>query len=176
MRALRPLQPGDVTRPFTCGNDDLDRFFRRYAAKNEYVHHIGSTYVAADGDAILGFVTVAVGSVSRDALPAAAARGLPAYPLPVLRLARMGIAVAAQKQGLGAQMLRYVFGLAMELSATAGCIGVVFDSKPESSGFYGRFGFVALQPLEGQAGGAPAPVPMFLPLRHVRAALEPPGA
>jgi predicted N-acetyltransferase YhbS len=169
--SIRPLQPADVLRPFTCGNEDLDRFFRRFAANNQFTHHIGATYVAADGETILGFVTIAAASLSRDALPSRLRKGLPSYPPPALRLARLGIATAVQKQGGGAQLLRYVLGLAMELSDRAGCVGVVVDAKPESAGFYQRFGFMPLELLEGQAGGSPAPLSMFLPLADVRAAL-----
>ena len=51
---------------------DLDRFFYRFAGQNQFKHYLGVTYVAVDGDAILGFATVVPGHVEIDDLPASA--------------------------------------------------------------------------------------------------------
>ena len=82
---IRVLAPGDDRDRFSSGNPDLDRFFQRFAGQNQFRHHIGVTYVAVDGDAMLGFVTVSPSEIEIDALPAERRRRLPRYPLPVLR-------------------------------------------------------------------------------------------
>ena len=86
---VRALEPGDDRSRFASGNVDLDRFFARFAGQNQFRHHIGTTYVAVDqnGD-IIGFATVSAAELTTAHLPAKTARRLPAYPLPVLRLAR----------------------------------------------------------------------------------------
>ena len=43
---IRPLQRGDDRGRFTCGQEDLDRFFRHYAGQNQFNLHLAVTYVA----------------------------------------------------------------------------------------------------------------------------------
>jgi hypothetical protein len=58
MIKVRKLEPTDDRSDFRSGNPDLDRFFIHYAGQNQFRHHIGTTYIAVEGDRILGFVTV----------------------------------------------------------------------------------------------------------------------
>jgi hypothetical protein len=78
---IRRLEPSDDRRGFSSGNPDLDRFFQRFAGQNQFRYHLGLTYAAVVGDAILGFVTVAPSEIVIDALPEASRRQLPRYPL-----------------------------------------------------------------------------------------------
>jgi hypothetical protein len=88
---VRKLARNDDRSAFESGDVEIDRFFRRYAAQNQFEHHVGVTYVAMEGANILGSVTIAGGSTEIDALPASFRKKLPRYPLPVLRLARLGV-------------------------------------------------------------------------------------
>jgi predicted N-acetyltransferase YhbS len=142
----------------------LDRFFRRYAALNQFEHHIGVSYVAVNEREILAFVTVAPSEIVSQALPHPKKAGLPKYPIPVLRLARLGVAVARQGKGLGLAMLQFTFHLALRLSDDLGCAGVVVDAKPAAVSFYERYGFMPLHALGGTLGDRPQPLPMFLEL------------
>jgi predicted secreted Zn-dependent protease len=94
---IRPLRPDDDRSAFSCGQPDLDRFFQHYAGQNQFRLHLAVTYVATADERLLGFATVSVGSLARKTLPSARMRRrLPAYPLPVLRLARLGVDQRAQ--------------------------------------------------------------------------------
>jgi len=161
---VRPLRPEDDRSRFRSGNADLDRFFARYAGQNQFRHHIGTTYVADDGQAIVGFVTVSASHIEIDQLPVGRRRKLPRYPLPVLRLARLAVAQSPQGQGIGMELLHAVFYLAHEMAARVGCVGVVVDAKPDAVRFYGRYGFEAIETLEGALAERTRPVSMFLPL------------
>jgi GNAT superfamily N-acetyltransferase len=161
---VRPLRPEDDRTQFHSGNADLDRFFARYAGQNQFRHHIGTTYVAHDGEAIVGFVTVSASHIEIDRLSAVRKRNLPHYPLPVLRLARLAVADSARGQGVGLELLHAVFHLAREMAERVGCVGVVVDAKPDAVRFYERYGFEAIEALEGTLGARPQPVAMFLPL------------
>src|SRR5262244_3674674 len=97
---IRALRPSDDRSQFASGDADLDRFFRSYAGQNQFRHHIGTTYVAVDEGRLLGYATVAPGHIEIDRLPASVARKLPAYPLPVLRLARLAVDVSVQGGGI----------------------------------------------------------------------------
>ncbi len=101
---------------------------------------------------LLGFATVTVGSVERTNVPSLRLRRrLPAYPLPILRLARLGVDRRAQGLGVGRALLRHVLALALDQRDSLGCIGVVTDAKPEAVAFYQRYGF---EPLQGVREGA----------------------
>jgi GNAT superfamily N-acetyltransferase len=168
---IRALREGDDRSRFQSGDPDLDRFFYRFAGQNQFKHYLGVTYVAVDGDAILGFATVAPGHVEIDDLPASARKKLPRYPLPVLRLARLAVDQSARGQGLGRQLLGFVLGLALQMASDYGCVGVVVDAKPDAVDFYQRYGFLSVDALEGRSDARPAPIPMFLAIRPIREAL-----
>ena len=76
---IRALREGDDRSWFQSGDPDLDRFFQRFAGQNQSKHYLGVTYVAVDGDAILGFATVAPGHIEIEGLPAFVRRKLPRY-------------------------------------------------------------------------------------------------
>jgi GNAT superfamily N-acetyltransferase len=161
---IRPLRPDDDRSAFSCGQPDLDRFFHHYAGQNQFRLHLAVSYVAAVEGRLLGFATVSVGSLERKSLPSARLRRrLPGYPLPVLRLARLGVDQHAQGLGVGRALLRHVLDLALIQRDSLGCIGVVTDAKPNAVTFYERYGF---EPLEGVREGAlhGEATPLFLPL------------
>lgn len=170
---IRALREADERSAFRCGDPDLDRFFQRFAAQNQFRHYVGVTYVAVEGERILGYATVAPGHVEIEGLPAAARRALPRYPLPVLRLARLAVDLQAQGQGLGAQLLRFVLQLAGRMADDFGCTGVVVDAKQGAVGFYAKHGFLELDVVHGQSDARPRPTAMFLAMRAIREASQP---
>ncbi len=173
MIRVRQLRPDDDRTGFSCGQPDLDRFFLRYAGQNQFKHHVGVTWLAVDeedGGGILGFATVSPSQIEANDLPPEQRKRLPRYPLPVLRLARLGVDPSAQGRGVGLRLLKAVFMLARQMAGDVGCVGVVVDAKAEAIPFYARFGFEALREvIEGELGDRPKPTPMFLPLRLIPA-------
>lgn len=169
---IRALREADDRTQFRTGDPDLDRFFQRFAAQNQYRHYLGVTYVAVEGGRILAFATVAPGHLEIEALPASARHRLPRYPLPVLRLARLAVDRSVQRQGLGGLLLRFVLRLALKMAGDYGCAGVVVDAKSGAEGFYAKYGFIALEAVEGQAEARPRPAPMFLGMRAIKMASE----
>jgi predicted N-acetyltransferase YhbS len=168
---IRALLAADDRSAFRSGDVDLDRFFTKYAGQNQFKHHIGMTYVALDDDdRIAGYVSVSPVSIEVEMLPAALKKKLPAYPVPVLRLARLAVDAAAQGQGVGSALLAYVFGLAIRMAESFGCSGVMVDAYPAAVAFYRQYGFATLEVLEGASSARPQPVVMFLSLREILAA------
>ena len=170
---IRLLRETDDRATFRSGDPDLDRFFAKYAGQNQFRHHTGTTYVAVEANRTLGYATVAAGNVEGDPLPASARRKLPCYPLPVLRLARSATDMKAQNRGVGTSLLRHVFLLALQMSQEYGCVGILVDAKSDAVKFYARFGFSPLEITEGELESRPKPMPMFLPLDLIAAALAP---
>lgn len=168
---VRALAQGDDRSGFSCGQPDLDRYFEHYAGQNQFKLNLAVTYVAALDGRLLGFATVAAASLERASLPSARLRKrLPGYPLPVVRLARLGVDLRAQGLGIGRALLRHVLGLALEQRDRLGCVGVVTDAKAEAVKFYESLGF---EPLAGVREGrlVSEPLPMLLGIETIEAAL-----
>jgi GNAT superfamily N-acetyltransferase len=164
---IRPLRTDDDRSTFSCGQPDLDRFFQHYAGQNQFKLHLAVTYVAASDGRVLGFATVAASSLERSNLPSARLRRrLPGYPLPALRLARLGVHARVQGSGVGRALLRHVLRLALDQRDRLGCVGIVADAKPDAIPFYERYGFM---PLEGVRTGAlhGDPLPMFIAISTI---------
>ena len=172
---IRPLTREDDRSRFSCGEPALDRFFQHYAGQNQFKLRLAVTYVAVLDGEIAGFATVSAGSVERLQMPGEGARRrLPAYPLPVVRLARMGVAKSVQRRGLGGDLLQHVLRLALAQRDTVGCLGVLADAKPGAVAFYERLGFQALEGArEGRVHGGP--VAVFLGIDVIAAAAASPG-
>lgn len=166
----RRLEPRDDRSGFRSGNIDLDRFFQRYAGQNQFRHHIGTTYVAVQNDLILGFATVSSGELAAETLTKSLRRRLPAYPPPVLRLARLAVDNRFQGHGIGRLLLRAMLELALEMRDRVGCIGAVVDVKPQAVDFYTGMGFRPMQLISGSLGDRPEPIAMFLPIGEIAAA------
>jgi GNAT superfamily N-acetyltransferase len=165
---VRKLAPEDDRSRFRSGNLDLDRFFARYAGQNQFRHHIGTTYVAVDdGGGIAGFATVSASELVPDVVPPTRRKGLPKYPLPVLRLARLAVDERVRGRGVGAVLVGAVLSLALQVAKDVGCVGVVVDAKPESVSFYERVGFIPLELVAGELGDRPQPRAMFLALEQI---------
>jgi len=161
------LARDDDRSTFSSGDDDLDRFFRKYAGQDQFKLQLGVTYVATDDERIHGFVTVSASSIEIEDLPKQRQRRLPRYPLPVLRVARLAAAREAQGRGIGGLLLRYALTLAVNMSEEVGCIGVIVDAKEAAVSFYARYGFEPFSVREGGSNARPMPQPMFLPLGSI---------
>lgn len=169
---LRALKETDDRSSFSCGQPDLDRYFQHYAGQNQFKLRLSVTYVALVRARIVGFATVTVATLERLQVPNAKARGrLPAYPLPVLRIARLGVDVGAQQLGVGSALLRHLLQLALEQRDALGCVVVVTDAKPAAVAFYERYGFVRLLGVrEGALVGEPTP--LFLSIDSIAASRD----
>ena len=169
---IRRLEPSDDRTEFRSGNIDLDRFFQKYAGQNQFRHHIGATYVAVQEGQIVGFVTVSSGEMVAEKLAKSLRRRLPAYPLPILRLARLAVDERFQGHGIGKLLLRAMLRLALDMRDRLGCIGIVVDAKPAAVNFYSSLGFTPVDLIKGALGDRPEPTAMFLPIGHIAAAVN----
>lgn len=112
----------------------------------------------------MGFATVSASELATASLPETRRKRLPAYPVPVLRLARLAVDERARGQAIGSTLLRHVFALAHSMARDVGCFGVVVDAKEEAVAFYEKLGFVAIDLKSGHIGDRPQPMPMYVEL------------
>jgi GNAT superfamily N-acetyltransferase len=169
---IRLLRREDDRSAFSCGEPALDRFFQHYAGQNQFKLHLAATWIAAREGDILGFATVTSGSIERRSMPDERLRKrLPDYPLPILRLARLGVDRRAQGLGLGRALVRHVLRMALAQRDQVGCVGVVTDAKPGAVSFYAGLGFVPIVGVrEGLVHGDATP--MILDVATIAAAVE----
>ena len=170
---IRALRQSDDRGLFHSGDCELDRFFQKFAGQNQFRYYLGVTYVAVEGEQILGFATVAPGQLEIDELPATTRDKLPRYPLPILRLARLAVDGQAQGRGIGRKLLRFILQMSLRMAKEFGCTGVVVDAKRNAVKFYSQHGFQSLDLAEGLSEARPQPQAMFLSIRAIKAALAP---
>lgn len=172
---VRLLRREDDRSAFSCGDAAIDRFFQHYAGQNQFKLHLAATWVAVRADDIVGFAAVASGSIERRSVPGdRLRRRLPDSPLPVLRLARLGVDRRAQGLGIGRALVRHVLRIALSQRDQVGCVGVVTDAKPGAEAFYTSLGFSRMEGVrEGLLHGDP--VAMFLDITTIAAAVDAAG-
>ena len=172
---VRRLESRDDRTEFRSGNIDLDRFFQRYAGQNQFRHHIGTTYVAVQRDGVVGFITVSSGELGAEKLAKSLRRRLPAYPLPILRIARLAVDERFQGHGIGRLLLRAILELALEIRDRVGCIGVIVDAKSDAVTYYSLLGFKPIDLISGALGDRPEPIAMFLSINQIATAVNKTG-
>ncbi len=149
---------------FTCGKPSLDDFLRTLVTQYEK-RTLGRTYVAvrAGEPRVLGYYTLASGSLPFQNLPAPAARKLPRHPVPVILLARLAVDQSVQGQGLGESLLLDALERCQQISEGLGSHAVEVDAIDDpAKAFYRKYGFVSLQDTE---------LHLYLPLATIRAVL-----
>ncbi len=167
---IRRLEERDEVENFDCGDEPLNNYLKRHAWINQEKSSIGISCVAVDegaSRAVLGYFTLAMASVSREAFPKKYVRGLPPYDLPLILLARLAVDRRFAGRGLGRALISEAFRISLRAADEVGCRSIVTDAYRDRVSWYAQYGFV---PIEGAAENAPQR--MFLDLRTVRAALR----
>jgi GNAT superfamily N-acetyltransferase len=126
---------------FDCGVAALNDYLKKYALQNQK-KHAARTYVATRGNRIVGYYSLAYGSVSLEEAPQSVKSGLPRHPIPVILLARLAVDSIEQGGGLGAALLKDALIRTMQAAEIAGLRGVLVHAKDDSAKrFYEKFGF-----------------------------------
>jgi GNAT superfamily N-acetyltransferase len=166
---IRRLGQDDEVENFDCGDDALNNYLKRHAWTNQQKISIGVSYVAADENAplfVLGYFTLAMASVPRDAFPKKYVRGLPPYDLPLILLVRLAVDRRFASRGIGHALISEAFHISLRVADEVGCRCIITDAYRNRVNWYARYGFIA---IEGAAQSGPQR--MFLDIRTVRAAL-----
>jgi predicted N-acetyltransferase YhbS len=101
------------------------------------------TFVLTRGGRVVGYFSLTMGSVLRHDAPAKLVRGLPAYPVGMVLLARLPVDRGQQGVGLGAMLLAEALRKAVAAGEAAAARLVVVDAIDESAArFYERYGFI----------------------------------
>jgi len=171
---IRKLEKRDNREDFNSGDIEIDRFFIKFAGQNQFKHKIGTTYVAVERDSqkILGYATVSASSLRVKDLKVSEFKKFPNYPLPIFRIARLGVDKRYQSQGVGKKLLQRMLYLAIEMAELIGCIGVFVDAKDDAVNFYKKFGFEIVPVVDGELPTKPTQTVMYLSLQTIYKALK----
>ena len=151
---------------FDCGSEPLNLFLKQ-TARQHAERGISRTFVLVDEDAsvqkpIVGFFSLNLCQIKSESLSPAEARKLP-REVSGIRLGRLAVAKACQRQGIGKILLAAAMEKFLEIFNTAGGIGLFVDAKDEEAKrYYEQFGFVALPSDE---------LELFLPVKTIQEAL-----
>jgi len=166
---IRKLEKRDNRKLFRSGEIEIDRFFIKFAGQNQFKYKIGNTYIAVNIDTqmIVGYVTVSVSSMNIDSLDMEELKKLPNYPLPILRIARLGVDECCQSQGIGKKLVQKMLYLALEIEELVGCIGIFVDAKDDAVAFYEKYAFEVVPIIDGALPIKPTQTLMYLSMKTI---------
>ena len=168
MLRIEPLGSIHDRDGFDCGVPALNRYLRETAGQH-VAKEIAKTFVLVEETGstpkpVLGFFTLSLCQVLADEVPAKWAKRLPRH-IPAIRLGRLAVARARQREGLGKVLLVEAIYKVSAVASAAGGIGLFVDAKHQAAAdFYARFGF------------EPTPtgrLTLFMPMATARRLVEP---
>jgi GNAT superfamily N-acetyltransferase len=143
LRLERLASHHDLDR-FDSGNEELDSWLTRHAWAAQQIN-TARTFLLLTPDAIVGYFSLTMGSVLREDAPLKLVRGLPAYPVGMVLLARLAVDRKRQGAGMGGLLLAEALRKAVTAGEAAAARLIVVDAVDEPAArFYARHGFVAL--------------------------------
>lgn len=162
LRLERLVEAHDISG-FTSGNKDLDNWLARHALASQRMDS-ARTFLLRDGDAVVGYFSLSMGSVLRSEAPTTLVRGLPSYPVGVVLLARLAVAAEPQGERLGCLLLAEALRKAVFAGESAAARLVVVDAVDEAAvRFYERYGFRAVPEH---------PIRLYRRIKDIRASLK----
>lgn len=137
-----PLGPQHDLAAFDCGRPTLNHWLRKKALKAQQVGGSARTYVVcAEARRVVGYFSLATGSVCREETPGAVRRNM-LDPLPVVLMARLTVDNDCRGQGIGSGLLKdallRIAGAAKEIGIRAALVHCLDE---EARRFYLKYGF-----------------------------------
>jgi GNAT superfamily N-acetyltransferase len=142
IRAPETLNDAHRIETFESGVPALDDWLRKRARSNQ-ASGASRTYVAADGDEVVGYYAVASGSITAADSVGKFRRNMP-EPIPVVVLARLAIAKSHQGLGLGRALVSDCARRVISAGDMVGVRGLIVHAiSEEARTFYEALGFYA---------------------------------
>src|ERR1022692_157618 len=126
---------------FDCGNNQLDSWLKRFAWTNQRAE-TAKTYVAHRAGRVVGYHSLAAGSVLRHEAPERIAHGIANHPVGLILLARLAVDRSEQGRGLGNALLRDALGRVAQAADVVGVRAVLVHAIDDAARrFYLHHGF-----------------------------------
>jgi predicted GNAT family N-acyltransferase len=138
---------------FDCGVEPLNRYLKTLAVQHR-AKGIATSFVLLDSNQprqILGYYSLSAASLAFDRLIEVDRKGLPAYPIPAVRIGRLAGSVGHRGQGIGELLLQNAIKRILAARNTLGVHAVVVEAKDASAeAFYRKYGFRLCEPQTRQ--------------------------
>lgn len=146
LTAPEPLAPHHDLESFASGVAPLDTWLKNRARQNE-AGRASRTYVICEGTRVVGYYSLAAGSVLHHTATGRVRRNMP-EPVPAALLGRLAIDQQWQGRGLGSALLHDAVLRVVGAAATIGVRALLVHAISESAkDFYEHWGF-APSPIE----------------------------
>lgn len=138
---IRKLTAADNVADFESAYPELDQFLKRYAVININANS-AQTYVCCCENRVVGFYSLAVGSIAPDNAPARVMKGQARHDVPAMLLARLAVDVQHRDQGLGTALLKDALLRTVQAADIAGIRCLLVHAKDDKARqWYSRFDF-----------------------------------
>jgi GNAT superfamily N-acetyltransferase len=129
---------------FSCGQPELDDWFRRRAGQDER-RNVARVFVAVDSElGVVGFYSLSAFKLVIGDLPESIARSLPRYAhgLPAALIGRLARDERMRGKGLGELLLADAVRRILGAARTLAVLAILVDAKDDrAAAFYEGFGF-----------------------------------
>jgi GNAT superfamily N-acetyltransferase len=138
---IEKLRREHLLDDFDCGREPLNRFLKRQAWANQQSHS-AQTYVLAQDLRVMGYYSLAAGSVSHDEATERVKKGQARHAIPVILLARLAVDGSVHGKGLGAALLKDALLRTAQAADTIGARALLVHAKDDDAkAFYEHFEF-----------------------------------
>lgn len=145
MAELSPVELLNRThdlRHFDCGrHESLNLWLKKCALQNQ-ANDSARTYMVHRANVVVGYYSIAAGSIARENATPRAMQGLARHPIPVALLGRLAVHREEQGAGLGAALFKDAL---LRIESAAEILGIravlVHAIDPQARAFYERFDF-----------------------------------
>ena len=163
---VRKLVGADAVESFDCGQLALNQFLQRYALVNQKSNS-AQTYVSCNAGRVVGFYSLAVGSVDPVTATPRVTKGIAQHPVPVMILARLAVDLQHQHFGLGGALLKDALMRTAQAADIAGIRALLVHAKDElARQWYQNWEFES---------SASDPFHLFLSMKDLKAGNAKPG-
>lgn len=160
------LDASHVLEGFDCGKISLNDWLLRHARQAQ-ASGSAKTYVVAEDQRLVGYYSLTVGQIDTLEAPDRLRKGMGAYPIPVVILARLAVSAQDHGRGIGIGMLQDAIRRTVAIAEQAGVRALLTHPlDKDAARFYLRFGFEA-SPVQEQQ--------LLLLLKDARELLMPPA-
>ena len=136
-----PLSADHCLDGFDCGNPSLNEWLARYALINQLAN-AARTFVVCDHFRVIGFYSLAVGSVQYEEAQPRIKKGIARHPIPIMILARLAVDKTHHGRNVGTGLLKDALLRAVNISEQAGVRAVFVNAKDKrAKSFYEKHGF-----------------------------------
>lgn len=168
---IRRQREEDTHKPFSCGDSDLDEFFRKDAL-NYTVEKLSTSYILEDANGLLAYFSIANDRISIDDFTDNTAynkfrrrfvntKRLKGYP--AVKLCRLGVSVQNKGTGVGTDIINFLKGTFYKSQRSA-CRFLIVDAYRQSADFYIKNGFTPFNEVDTHQRQT---IPMYFDLADI---------